>query len=439
MTAITADLRAAATAQTDRRKWLTFAVLGGVLVYLAYAWVAFGVTELIEKARPDRAGIILSDMVSYKVHITHQIRRNTTAIAIEGDRSNTYTTPPDWITVEGSRYDIDLGDGYRVVMDGNTASFDLPGIGVITAEASRSGVATTLPDGDLPAWISVAPRKIDIRAPAGRLQVSTAKIEVHRRFWGWEAFFFPIASPLYDKSFTEIAALAVSSDRIDPAQSNIALIGETFWNNPTWHHGKVITAVFETIMMAFLGTFGAAILALPLAFMAAANFNRSMIIRFFVRRFSDFQRGVDNLIYSILLSRAFGPGPLTGALAMMMTDIGTFIKLFSEAMENIDDRQVEGVQSTGAGAVQRYRFAVIPQLMPVLLSQVLYYLESNTRSATVVGAIVGGGIGLLLTQAIRTYQDWEDVTYYTLLIVVMVIAMDSFSGWLRRKLIGGDR
>jgi phosphonate transport system permease protein len=80
---------------------------------------------------------------------------------------------------------------------------------------------------------------------------------------------------------------------------------------------------------------------------------------------------------------------------------------------------------------------VIPQITPVLLSQILYYLESNTRSATIIGAIVGGGIGLLLTQAIITQKDWEEVTYYIILIVVMVFIMDSLSGWLRRRLITG--
>ena len=102
----------------------------------------------------------------------------------------------------------------------------------------------------------------------------------------------------------------------------------------------------------------------------------------------------------------------------------------------MDDKQIEGIQSTGAKPLQRYRFGVIPQIMPVLLSQILYYMESNTRSATVVGAIVGGGIGLLLTQAIITGKDWEEVTYYIGLIVLMVMLMDSLSGWLRRKLIG---
>ena len=79
----------------------------------------------------------------------------------------------------------------------------------------------------------------------------------------------------------------------------------------------------------------------------------------------------------------------------------------------------------------------MPQIMPVLLSQVLYYMESNTRSATIIGAITGGGIGLLLTQAMITQKDWEEVSYSIVLVVLMVMAMDSLSGWLRRRLIRG--
>ena len=140
----------------------------------------------------------------------------------------------------------------------------------------------------------------------------------------------------------------------------------------------------------------------------------------------------------MILSRALGPGPLTGALAIMLTDIGSFGKLFSEALENIDRRQVEGLRATGANGLLRARWGVIPQVAPVIVSQVLYFLESNTRSATVIGAIVGGGIGLLLTQSIVTQQDWEDVTYYIVLIVLVVMLMDSISGRIRRRMIRGD-
>jgi phosphonate transport system permease protein len=183
---------------------------------------------------------------------------------------------------------------------------------------------------------------------------------------------------------------------------------------------------------------GAALVALPLAFLAARNFTPFAVVRFGLRRVFDFVRGVDALIWTIILTRAFGLGPLTGALAILLTDSGSFGKLFSEALENVDNKQIEGVASTGAKPVQRYRFGVMPQVTPVLLSQVLYFLESNTRSATIIGAITGGGIGLMLTQAIITQKDWEEVTYYIVLIVLMVIFMDWISGWLRRKLISGD-
>jgi len=111
--------------------------------------------------------------------------------------------------------------------------------------------------------------------------------------------------------------------------------------------------------------------------------------------------------------------------------------MFSETLENVDKKQVEGIKSTGAGTIQQYRFGVLPQVTPVLLSLVLYFFESNTRSATIIGAITGGGIGLMLTQAMITQKDWEEVTYYIILIILMVMAMDWLSGQLRARLIKG--
>lgn len=148
--------------------------------------------------------------------------------------------------------------------------------------------------------------------------------------------------------------------RIDPARSNLALMAREFWTNKMWRHGDG-PAIFETILMAFLGTMSAALVALPLGFLAARNFSPLGPLRFAARRVFDFIRGVDGLIWTIILSRAFGPGPMTGAIAIAITDAGTFGKTFSEALENIDDRQVEGIRSTGANGFQRARFGVIPQ------------------------------------------------------------------------------
>ena len=204
-----------------------------------------------------------------------------------------------------------------------------------------------------------------------------------------------------------------------------------------WRHGDVFWAMGETVLMAFIGTMGAGMIAFPLAFFAASNFAPAVWLRLTCRRLFDFLRGVDGLIWTVILSRAFGPGPMTGSLAILLTDTGTFGKTFSEALENIDNKQVEGIQSTGANMIQRMRFGVIPQVLPLILSQLLYYFESNTRSATVIGALVGGGIGLLLTQAIITQKDWEEVCYYMILVVLTVMIMDTISGWIRKKFIKG--
>ena len=204
-----------------------------------------------------------------------------------------------------------------------------------------------------------------------------------------------------------------------------------------WRHKDVAWAIGETILMAFLGTFGGALVALPLSILAARNFTPLIVVRGIVRRLFDFIRGVDALIFTIMLSRAFGPGPMTGALAMLITDTGSFGKVFSEALENVDDKQIEGVASTGATPIQRIRFGVLPQVAPVFLALILYFFESNTRSATIIGAITGGGIGLLLTQAMITQKDWEEVTYYVVLIILMVTLMDWLSGQLRARLIKG--
>ena len=221
---------------------------------------------------------------------------------------------------------------------------------------------------------------------------------------------------------------------MDAEISNARFIFDEFWGNPGWQHGDVFKALLETIIMAFLGTVVAAFIGLPLAFLAAANFNPDPVSRFAIRRVFDFVRGVDNLIWSLIFIRAFGLGPLTGVMAIALTDIGTLGKLFSEAIENIDNKQVEGMQSTGAPAVTRYRFGVIPQILPVFISQSLYYLESNTRSATVIGALGAGGIGLKLVETLRTGKDWENTLYIVVLTVIVVIGMDMLSGWLRRRL-----
>ena len=421
----------------QRRRWMALSVPVILLAYLAYVALAFDVPGLVQKARMDNAAILVSDFWSHKVHVTRDNRTGTVVSAIEGEAKGTYPagTHPDWVSVQGDVTTIDLGGGHVVTYDPAGARYVVPGYGTIDITRDGGGVKVTAPE-PLPDWINVAPNRVSVTTDHGRFAYSRSKVETFRYFAGWELFFFTLDSPFSGKSVSELAGLALWGDRVDPARANIVAMAQDFWTNKMWRHADVAWAIFETILMAVLGTFGAAVVSLPLAFMAARNTNPVGPLRFALRRVFDFVRGVDALIWTIILSRAFGPGPMTGALAMLITDVGSFGKTFSEALENIDEKQVEGIRSTGANAVQRARFGILPQVVPVLASQVLYFLESNTRGATVVGAIVGGGIGLMLTQAIQTQKDWEEVAYYMVLIVLMVMAMDSLSGWLRARLIG---
>ncbi len=423
----------------DRRRRMALAVPALILAYLVYAAISFDLAGLAQRARLDNAAVLMADTVSHKIHVTRDNRRDALSVSVEGSARATFAPDrlPDWVAAEGLRTVIDLGAGHVVTYDGPRTTYDIPDYGPVTLTVD-DGVTLDTPDGQVPAFINASPARVTITTDQGRVTATRARTETLRYFWGWEMFFFDLSSPLAGLSAGQVAAAVLWGDRIDPARSNLSLALSEFWTNDIWQHGAVAWALFETILMAFLGTFGAAFVALPLAFLAAQNFAPSRMLRFAVRRVFDFVRGVDALIFTIILSRAFGPGPLTGALAILLTDTGSFGKLFSEALENVDAKPIEGIRSTGAGALQRYRFGVIPQVMPVLLSQMLYFLESNTRSATIIGAITGGGIGLMLTQAIQTTQDWEKVAYYILLIVVLVIAMDGLSGWLRRRLIRGS-
>ena len=418
----------------ERRKLMSFAILAVIFAYLVYAAISFDILGVASRARMDNAQNLLSDFWSYKVHVTRDNRNGSVTSAIDGDQRYSYA--PDWVKTQGDTTRIDLGGGSLVTYDASGAHFVVPGYGTIALAVTEGKVILTTPQ-PLPDWISASDTRVGITTPAGKLNFTKSKVETLRYFPGWELFFFTFDSPFYGKSFGQLVALSLWEPRLDASQSNIGQIAHDFLTNSMWHHGDVFWAVFETLLMAFLGTFSAAIIALPLSFLAASNMMPFAVPRFAMRRIFDFIRGLDALIWTLILVRAFGPGPMTGALAIMMTDTGLFGKTFSEALENIDEKQVEGIRSTGAGAIQRARFGVIPQIMPILMSQVLYNLESNTRSATVIGAIVGGGLGLLLTQAIGTQKDWEDVAYYLILIVLMVIIMDWLSGLIRRKLIKG--
>ncbi len=432
----TVDMFQNADRMFARKRWFGFAIPAVIFTYLVYVFFAFDILGLAERARMDNARVLVSDMYSHKVQVTRDTRKGTIAYSVEGERKGAYPEGqrPDWVSGdEADTISVDLGGGLVAhFLPDNALRVDVPGFGEITARMEGRAVTTNLDPENLPEWASLSRTRLDLTLPDGRVTFTRNKTEAFNFFFGWELFFYTLDSPYHAKGLFSI----LFGEQIDPTRSNIAGAWHDFWHNPMWRHSEVAWAIFETLLMAFLGTMGAAMVALPIAFLAAKNFTPLAPIRFAVRRVLDFIRGVDSLIFTIILSRAFGPGVLTGTLAILITDTGTFGKMFSEALENVDKKQIEGVESTGAKTLQRYRFGVIPQVTPIFLSQVLFSLESSTRSATIIGAITGGGIGLLLTQAIYTQKDWEEVTYYIILVILLVMLMDQFSGWVRAKLIG---
>lgn len=196
-----------------------------------------------------------------------------------------------------------------------------------------------------------------------------------------------------------------------------------------------VKALFETIAIAFLGTVLAAVLAFPLGFLAARNVVANRVVHFFARRSLDTVRGVDALIWALIWINVVGLGPFAGMLAIMTSDLGAFGKLFSEAIEAADRKPVEGVASVGGGRAHEIRFGLIPQVLPVIASQALYYIESNTRSSTIIGIVGAGGIGLHLAETIRTLE-WQQVSFLILLILAAVTAIDFLSSRLRFAIIG---
>jgi phosphonate transport system permease protein len=196
-----------------------------------------------------------------------------------------------------------------------------------------------------------------------------------------------------------------------------------------------LKALGETLSIALLGTTLAAVLALPVSLLAARNVVPSALVRFPIRRFFDSIRGVDTLIWALVWINVVGLGPFAGVLAIAVSDVGSFGKLFSEAIEGADRKQVEGIRASGGNALHEIRFGLMPQVLPVIAGQVLYFIESNTRSATIIGIVGAGGIGLQLAEQIRVLE-WQKVSFLILMILIAVAAIDWISGRLRFAIIG---
>ncbi|WP_174848362.1 phosphonate ABC transporter, permease protein PhnE [Yersinia artesiana] len=207
-----------------------------------------------------------------------------------------------------------------------------------------------------------------------------------------------------------------------------------------WPFRYYFGQIFITLAIVFSGTLTATLIALPLSFLAARNVMSTpglRLISFVVRRFLDIFRGIDMAIWGLIFVRAVGMGPLAGVLAIIMQDMGLLGKLYAEGHEAVDKSPNRGLTAMGANALQKQRFGIFTQSFPTFLALSLYQIESNTRSAAVLGFVGAGGIGLVYAENMRLW-NWDVVMFITLIMVVIVMIMDKVSATLRKKYIVGE-
>lgn len=192
-------------------------------------------------------------------------------------------------------------------------------------------------------------------------------------------------------------------------------------------------ATIETIAMGIWGTLLAVIVAIPLSILASENVCPNWIV-FPVRRLLDAMRAINELVFALIFIVAVGLGPFAGVLALFVHTAGTLGKLFSEAIEAIEPGPVEGIRATGASKIQEIIFGVIPQVIPLWTSFTLYRFESNVRSASVLGIVGAGGIGVALYQNFRAF-NYQNVCAILIILVVTVGVIDTISARIRNHLV----
>jgi phosphonate transport system permease protein len=205
---------------------------------------------------------------------------------------------------------------------------------------------------------------------------------------------------------------------------------EWFWGWDRW-----LLQLGDTVLMAYVGTLLGCAGGFALGLLSAANIVPSASLRWGVKRALEFCRTVPEVVFALVFVIAFGLGPLAGVLAIALHSLGAQGKLFSEVVENIDPKPVDGAAAAGASWTRMVRFAVVPQALPGFVSYALLRFEVNVRGASVLGFVGAGGVGQDLVEAVRKFY-YNDVAALLVLIILTVTLIDAGTGWLRRRLLG---
>ena len=239
--------------------------------------------------------------------------------------------------------------------------------------------------------------------------------------------------------------LAANADRLSSYFVRIFHLenGALAWTDPVeWFWGVLpeykfrwLWSLWDTLLIAYLGTLFGALGGFLLCFMASTNLAPSRAHVFLARRALEFFRSVPEIVFAMIFVAAFGLGALAGVLALSIHTMGALGKLFSDAVENIDMKPVDGLIATGATWWETNRYAVLPQVLPNFTSYVLWRFENNVRGASVMGLVGAGGIGQDLMEYIRKFY-YSDISALLVLIVSLVVIIDVLTGRLRHFLLG---
>jgi len=190
-----------------------------------------------------------------------------------------------------------------------------------------------------------------------------------------------------------------------------------------------------TVNIAIISTIIGTTFAFVLCFFASTNLIGAGVVRWVVRRFMEVLRAFPEIVVAGLLTAILSIGPIAAIIAITVHTIGALGKLFFEVVENADMKPDEGLRAAGASWLERVRYAIVPQVLPNFVSYALLRTEINIRASTIIGAVGGGGIGEVFRLAIG--RDHAAKTYaIVILLFITIVAVDQFSAWLRRRLIG---
>jgi phosphonate transport system permease protein len=258
-------------------------------------------------------------------------------------------------------------------------------------------------------------RDVSLKPPSGGLGATLA----------WAAFFMLL---MWSWTGADMRPLDLLKD-----SANMGTFAREFFP-PDFHDWRIyLKEMIVTVHIAVWGTVLSIVCAIPCGLMSAENIVPSWVYQP-VRRLMDACRAINEMVFAMLFIVAVGLGPFAGVLALWVHTTGVLAKLFAEAVEAIDPRPVEGVRATGASALEEILYGVIPQVLPLWISYSLYRFESNVRSASVLGIVGAGGIGVILHEVIRGFE-YAQTAAVLIIIIVSVTLIDLVSARIRQLAI----